>query len=57
MLSLFEPDISDFSFRALKVPVTDHTFDDCRLMMYAAKNKLPMSSAIVEFHKLSKKLG
>ncbi|XP_064639975.1 lysophosphatidylcholine acyltransferase 2-like isoform X2 [Lineus longissimus] len=41
----------------LGVPATDHTYDDCRLMMYAAKRNMPMTSGLVEFQKLSRKLG
>ena len=44
-------------FRALGVPITDHTYDDCRLMMAAQRLNLPMEVGIVEFHKLHKKLG
>jgi hypothetical protein len=44
-------------FRALGVPVTDHSYDDCRLMQKAAKLKLPKTVGIVEFMKLNKKLG
>lgn len=44
-------------FSALGVPVTDHTYDDCRLMMKARKLNLPMDTGLVEFQKLHKKLG
>lgn len=43
--------------RALGVPITDHTYDDCRLMMAAQRLNLPMEVGIIEFHKLHKKLG
>lgn len=43
--------------RALGVPVTDHTYDDCRLMLAARKLNLPMEAGIVEFQKLRSKLG
>ena len=43
--------------RALNVPVTDHTYEDIRLMNYAAKLQLPAASGLVEFAKLNRKLG
>ncbi|XP_074646514.1 lysophosphatidylcholine acyltransferase 2-like [Tubulanus polymorphus] len=43
--------------QCLKIPVTDHTFDDCKLMVYAAKRKLPMATGLIEFQKLSRRLG
>lgn len=44
-------------FRHLNCPVTDHTYDDCRLMVRAARLKLPMEAGLVEFQKLHQKLG
>ncbi|KAK3086372.1 hypothetical protein FSP39_017489 [Pinctada imbricata] len=41
----------------LRIPTTDHTFDDCRLMQKAAKLKLPKSAGLVEFQKLHNKLS
>lgn len=43
-------------FSALNVPVTDHTFEDCRLMISAGQLTLPMEAGLVEFTKISKKL-
>ena len=37
--------------------MTDHTFEDCRLMEYAKKANLKMGDALVEFRKMQKKLG
>ena len=37
--------------------MTDHTYEDIRLMNYAAKLKLPAADGLVEYAKLSKKLG
>ena len=44
-------------YRALGVPVTDHTYDDCRLMQKASKLHMPANAGLVEFEKLHKKLG
>ncbi|XP_013381448.1 lysophosphatidylcholine acyltransferase 2-like isoform X2 [Lingula anatina] len=54
---LFAKNVREQMTKCLNVPATDHTFDDCRLMTYAAKLKLPMASGIVEFNKVNKKLG
>ncbi|KAF7688063.1 lysophosphatidylcholine acyltransferase 2 [Silurus meridionalis] len=42
---------------ALGVPITDHTFEDCRLMISAGQLTLPMEAGLVEFTKISKKLN
>lgn len=41
---------------ALGLPVTDHTYEDCRLMITAGNLQLPMETGLVEFTKISKKL-
>lgn len=41
---------------ALKLPVTDHTFEDCRLMVSAGALQLPMEAGLVEFTTISQKL-
>ncbi|XP_053555543.1 lysophosphatidylcholine acyltransferase 2 isoform X2 [Bombina bombina] len=43
--------------RALGLPVTDHTYEDCRLMLTAGELTLPMEAGLVEFTKVSKKLN
>ncbi|XP_043937941.1 lysophosphatidylcholine acyltransferase 2 isoform X2 [Protopterus annectens] len=42
---------------ALGLPVTDHTFEDCRLMISAGELTLPMEAGLVEFTKISRKLN
>ncbi|XP_037355638.1 lysophosphatidylcholine acyltransferase 2B-like [Talpa occidentalis] len=42
---------------ALGVPVTDHTYEDCKLMISAGNLQLPMEAGLVEFTKLSQKLN
>ena len=39
-----------FSF--LKIRATDHTYEDCRLMLKARELKLPFESGLVEFEKI-----
>ncbi|XP_037553377.1 lysophosphatidylcholine acyltransferase 2-like, partial [Nematolebias whitei] len=41
----------------LGVSVTDHTYEDCRLMISAGELTLPMEAGLVEFTKLSRKLN
>ncbi|XP_078688123.1 lysophosphatidylcholine acyltransferase 2-like isoform X2 [Branchiostoma floridae x Branchiostoma belcheri] len=41
----------------LDIPITDHTFDDCMLMVAAGKSDMPMDAGLVEFQKLKEKLG
>nr|XP_022344069.1 lysophosphatidylcholine acyltransferase 2-like isoform X2 [Crassostrea virginica] len=55
--ALFASNVRAKMAEALGVPVTDHSYDDCRLMQKAAKLKLPKSAGLVEFMKLNKKLG
>ena len=43
--------------RSLGVPVTDHTYEDIRLMNYSSLIDFPSASILVEFSKLSYKLG
>ncbi|KAM8799258.1 lysophosphatidylcholine acyltransferase 2 [Eudromia elegans] len=54
---LFANRVRDTMATALNVPVTDHTFEDCRLMISAGQLTLPMEAGLVEFTKISKKLN
>lgn len=49
-------DVLNDACRALGVPVTDHTYEDCRLMISAGELTLPMEAGLVEFTKISRKL-
>ncbi|XP_020284682.1 lysophosphatidylcholine acyltransferase isoform X1 [Pseudomyrmex gracilis] len=42
---------------ALKIPVSDYTYDDCRIIRKAHQLHLPHASSIVKTHKLRYKLG
>lgn len=44
-------------FRVLATPVTNHSFEDCRLMMEAKKLGMPMEAGLVEYYKLSPMIG
>ncbi|XP_070244518.1 lysophosphatidylcholine acyltransferase 2 isoform X2 [Bos mutus] len=53
---LFASTIRNVMAEALKIPVTDHTYEDCRLMISAGQLTLPMEAGLVEFTKISRKL-
>ncbi|KAM5256388.1 lysophosphatidylcholine acyltransferase 2B-like [Ctenodactylus gundi] len=53
---LFANTVRVLMANALGVPVTDHTFEDCRLMISAGNLQLPMEAGLVEFTKISQKL-
>ncbi|XP_006121172.2 lysophosphatidylcholine acyltransferase 2 [Pelodiscus sinensis] len=55
--TLFANKVRNTMATALNVPVTDHTFEDCRLMISAGQLTLPMEAGLVEFTKISKKLN
>uniref|UniRef100_A0A8C8FL14 EF-hand domain-containing protein n=1 Tax=Oncorhynchus tshawytscha TaxID=74940 RepID=A0A8C8FL14_ONCTS len=53
---LFARTVRNVMAQALGVPVTDHTYEDCRLMSSAGELTLPMEAGLVEFTKISQKL-
>uniref|UniRef100_A0A1A7XJD8 Lysophosphatidylcholine acyltransferase 2 n=1 Tax=Iconisemion striatum TaxID=60296 RepID=A0A1A7XJD8_9TELE len=55
--ALFASGVRETMARALDVPVTDHTYEDCRLMISAGELTLPMEAGLVEFTKISRKLN
>ncbi|XP_038050369.1 lysophosphatidylcholine acyltransferase 2-like isoform X3 [Patiria miniata] len=54
---LFARNVRAVIANAIDKPVTDHTFEDCRLMMRAQEMGLPLEVGLVEFQKLLTKLG
>ncbi|XP_052822312.1 lysophosphatidylcholine acyltransferase 1 isoform X2 [Octopus bimaculoides] len=54
---LFSENVRLQMAKCLNCTVTDHTYDDCRLVLWAAKVKIPIVKRIVEIFKLHKKLG
>ncbi|XP_028295891.1 lysophosphatidylcholine acyltransferase 2-like [Gouania willdenowi] len=54
---LFASRVRESMAQALGVPVTDHTYEDCRLMISAGELTLPMEAGLVEFTKISRKLN
>nr|KAF6407387.1 lysophosphatidylcholine acyltransferase 2 [Molossus molossus] len=53
---LFAGRVRTLMAEALDIPVTDHTYEDCRLMISAGQLTLPMEAGLVEFTKISRKL-
>ncbi|KAB0385572.1 hypothetical protein FD755_000528, partial [Muntiacus reevesi] len=53
---LFANTVRIIMANALGVPVTDHTYEDCRLMISAGNLQLPMEAGLVEFTKVSQNL-
>ncbi|KAM9607902.1 lysophosphatidylcholine acyltransferase 2 isoform 1-T1 [Trichechus inunguis] len=53
---LFANRVRNVMADALGIPVTDHTYEDCRLMISAGQLTLPMETGLVEFTKISRKL-
>ncbi|XP_069848419.1 lysophosphatidylcholine acyltransferase 2 [Dipodomys merriami] len=53
---LFASRVRSLMADVLGVPVTDHTYEDCRLMISAGQLTLPMEAGLVEFTKISRKL-
>lgn len=53
---LFASRVRNLMAEALAIPVTDHTYEDCRLMISAGQLMLPMEAGLVEFTKISRKL-
>ncbi|CAM9209298.1 unnamed protein product [Lampetra planeri] len=57
MPALLASRVRNIMAQALGVPVTDHTYEDCRLMISAGELTLPMEAGLVEFTKISRKLN
>lgn len=54
---LFARNVRAVMAKSLKIPVTDHTYEDCKLMQDAEKMGLPTEVGLVEFQKMLTKLG
>lgn len=54
---LYARNVRDYMASVGGVPVTDHSYEDCRLMTEAKKLGLPMQAGLVEYYKLSPMIG
>ncbi|KAK1125323.1 hypothetical protein K0M31_005692 [Melipona bicolor] len=54
---LYASNVRRLMAEALQIPVSDYTYDDCRIISRAHQLNIPRASTIVEAHKLRNKLG
>lgn len=54
---LYARNVREYMAKVDNVPVTDHSYEDCRLMVEAKKVCLPMEAGLVEYHKLNRLIG
>ncbi|KAK7862613.1 hypothetical protein R5R35_005649 [Gryllus longicercus] len=54
---LFASNVRRLMARALGVPVSDYTYDDCRLLTRAKRLRLPDAAALVEAQRLRQRIG
>lgn len=54
---LYARNVRDLMARALDIPISDYTFDDCKLMTYVKNVNLPYASAIADIEKLRELTG
>lgn len=55
--ALFAHNVRRLMAKALKVPVTDYSFEDCQLTMAEGQIRLPVDTCLLEFAKLVRSLG
>ncbi|XP_017565812.1 lysophosphatidylcholine acyltransferase 1 [Pygocentrus nattereri] len=54
---LFAHNVRRLMAKALDVPVTDYSFEDCQLAMAEGQLKLPVDTCLLEFARLVRRLG
>ncbi|XP_062847875.1 lysophosphatidylcholine acyltransferase 1 [Trichomycterus rosablanca] len=54
---LFAQNVRRIMAKALQVPVTDYSFEDCQLAMAEGQLRLPVDTSLLEFAKLVRRLG
>lgn len=55
--ALFAHNVRHLMAKALQVPVTDYSFEDCQLAMAEGQIRLPVDTCLLEFAKLVRSLG
>uniref|UniRef100_A0A7N6AJ21 Phospholipid/glycerol acyltransferase domain-containing protein n=1 Tax=Anabas testudineus TaxID=64144 RepID=A0A7N6AJ21_ANATE len=55
--ALFAINVRRVMAKALGVPITDYSFEDCQLAMAEGQLKLPVDTCLLEFAKLVRRLG
>ncbi|XP_077454268.1 lysophosphatidylcholine acyltransferase 1 [Stigmatopora argus] len=55
--ALFAVNVRHVMAKALGVPITDYSFEDCQLAMAEGQLRLPVDTCLLEFSKLVRRLG
>lgn len=55
--ALFANNVRRLMAKALAVPITDYSFEDCQLAMAEGQLRLPVDTCLLEFAKLVRRLG
>ncbi|KAJ8273141.1 hypothetical protein GJAV_G00097960 [Gymnothorax javanicus] len=55
--ALFANNVRRLMAKALEVPVTDYSFEDCQLAMAEGQLRLPINTCLLEFARLVRRLG
>ncbi|KAJ3597857.1 hypothetical protein NHX12_001373 [Muraenolepis orangiensis] len=55
--ALFANNVRRIMAKALRVPTTDYSFEDCQLAMAEGQLRLPVDTCLLEFAKLVRRLG
>ncbi|XP_041707949.2 lysophosphatidylcholine acyltransferase 1-like [Coregonus clupeaformis] len=55
--ALFAHNVRRLMAKALDIPVTDYSFEDCQLAMAEGQLRLPVETCLLEFAKLVRRLG
>uniref|UniRef100_A0A3B5BEC7 Lysophosphatidylcholine acyltransferase 1-like n=1 Tax=Stegastes partitus TaxID=144197 RepID=A0A3B5BEC7_9TELE len=55
--ALFAINVRRVMAKALGVPITDYSFEDCQLAMAEGQLRLPVDTCLLEFAKLARRLG
>ncbi|XP_062393902.1 lysophosphatidylcholine acyltransferase 1 [Sardina pilchardus] len=55
--ALFAQNVRRIMAKALDVPITDYSFEDCKLAMAEGQLRLPSDTCLLEFARLVRKLG
>ncbi|XP_012688969.2 lysophosphatidylcholine acyltransferase 1 [Clupea harengus] len=55
--ALFAQNVRRIMAKALDVPITDYTFEDCQLAMAEGQLRLPSDTCLLEFARLVRRLG
>ncbi|GAA6098222.1 lysophosphatidylcholine acyltransferase 1 [Tachysurus ichikawai] len=54
---LFAQNVRRIMAKALQIPVTDYSFEDCQLAMAEGQLRLPVDTSLLEFARLVRRLG